>query len=270
MRMVPAQDSALRQLILELYLHSADEDYLAARLNAKHGLAQSFAWCSQQSIEKVLKCALLLNGEPTAAYGHKISEAFHAAKTKLTYNFPKKFESLDYLDLDEGDCIHAKESVAEFLKRTEHSGSAHNRYRHSGLRVEIFDLIKLDECFFHFRRSCVCLDSKVPNTDKPFSQFLSEEPNWDPNGELNSIKRSPPPQRCKLTDVLHWNNLFFYASARPREITQRWLSVRSSPIENTIRFRDLPKTSVEWLFKNAYFSKSDKHEIEALLKQTKK
>lgn len=62
----------------------ADRDYICARMSAFAELMPQFLWSSQQSIEKYLKCILLLNRVPAKSVGHDIQKAL-ALTTQLPF-----------------------------------------------------------------------------------------------------------------------------------------------------------------------------------------
>lgn len=63
-------------LIFNLYVDPADQDYLSARWAFNNGLFQSFYNSAGQSLEKYLKAALLLQDQSARNYGHDLDRLY--------------------------------------------------------------------------------------------------------------------------------------------------------------------------------------------------
>jgi hypothetical protein len=83
-------DRRINDYAFRAFRDIADKDYITARMAEHAELMHQFLWCSQQAVEKYLKCILLLNRIPARDVRHNITSA-----PKLTKQLP--FE----LDLSE-------------------------------------------------------------------------------------------------------------------------------------------------------------------------
>jgi hypothetical protein len=66
-------------LVEEIFINTADEDYVMARWCFLNRLSRHFFWNAAQSLEKYLKAALLLNGFSSKGYNHNLVRLFHKA-----------------------------------------------------------------------------------------------------------------------------------------------------------------------------------------------
>ena len=64
----------------ELFIRTADENYIAARWCAINRLHTDFAWLAVHALEKYLKAVLLYNGMSTKTQGHDIVRLYGEAK----------------------------------------------------------------------------------------------------------------------------------------------------------------------------------------------
>lgn len=115
-------------------LHTADEDYIAARMSYKVGLIEPFLWSSLHAIEKYLKALLLFNKRPAKGFSHNIVKLLDTIKgiNELDLRLPAKAESfINYINV--------------FGK---------NRYFESFAYVEEYSLDNLDEVVWYIRRYC--------------------------------------------------------------------------------------------------------------------
>lgn len=144
-------------IIDELYIQTADDNYVVARWCFYNGLDIDFFWLAAHCLEKYLKAALLLNELPAKTYGHDIEKLFAAVRplapellpTILTVpkNLPPALFSL-------GD-----ESVEKLIKRLYFYGQPDNRYLFIGYIRRGSDLVKLDQLIFSVRRLCRPLEA---------------------------------------------------------------------------------------------------------------
>jgi hypothetical protein len=151
-------------IVDDLYIKTADDNYVAARWCFYAELDVDFFWLAVQCVEKYLKATLLLNEQPAKTYGHDIEKLYRAVlarfpellPTLLTVpkGLPKRIFSL-------GD-----ERTEEFIKRLHLYGQPDNRYLFVGYIRRGSDILKLDQLVFAVRRLCQPLES----------HFLGEEP----------------------------------------------------------------------------------------------
>jgi HEPN domain-containing protein len=65
-----------RDIILKLFVHPADEDYLASRWSYRMGLFLHFYWSAAQAVEKYFKASLLAAGQSSKGYSHDLERLF--------------------------------------------------------------------------------------------------------------------------------------------------------------------------------------------------
>lgn len=113
---------------------TADYDYIAARELFRLQLHRQFLWMSLQSIEKYIKCILLLNRIPSKKMGHDISKGLHLLYDKL--DFP----------------ISISNGTANFIEYLSKFG--HNRYGELSYYVLGDAIHNLDRATWEIRRYC--------------------------------------------------------------------------------------------------------------------
>jgi hypothetical protein len=144
-------------IIDELYIQTADHNYVVARWCFFNGLDVDFFWLAAHWLEKYLKAALLLNELPAKKYVHDIEKLFADVRPlapellptmlKVPENLPPALFSL-------GD-----EEVEKFIKRLYFYGQPDNRYLFIGYIRRGSDLVKLDQLIFSVRRLCQPLEA---------------------------------------------------------------------------------------------------------------
>jgi HEPN domain-containing protein len=151
-------------IVNELFIKTADENYVVARWCFFEGLDVDFFWLAVHAVEKYLKAVLLLNGRPTKSYGHNIPKLYAAifplASELLPQNLskPRQFaDNLHWID----------ETPDLFLKRLYRGGRADNRYQLFGYVRHSEDLFKLDQMIFAIRSLCHQLDAHFLTKKQP-------------------------------------------------------------------------------------------------------
>ncbi len=222
----------------------ADYDYIAARMAYRAKLVPQFLWSSLQSIEKYLKCILLLNRIKARSVGHDLSTALDLLKKHAPFELRLQKPSLDL--------IAHLDTYGRF------------RYLETPFHVMGLEIMQLDMAVWDIRRYCQVLDYEIslPNGEK--KQMLDIE--------IRTIVHSEtkPPQSYSLiggalekiiADKTHparepllWQNLFFGQRARKRVRLRRYMHTTNSPLslhpeilEDVLQFVFLPKDVI-----NAY------------------
>lgn len=149
-------DYACRRSIVDsLFISTADDNYVAARWAAAHGLDVDFFWLGVHAVEKYLKAALLLNGQSAKGYGHDIVRLYNDVQPLAPELLPSVLTRPLELTVDWSD-----EPTKSFIERLLRNGHADNRYLVSGyFRLED-DTFKLDQVAFAVRRLCQPLEAK--------------------------------------------------------------------------------------------------------------
>lgn len=139
------------ELICQLFIDPADEDYMAARWAYSVGIFHSFYWSAAQAFEKYLKAILLFQEESTIGYGHKLVSLLQKAK-QLDKNscLPKSFDLPDTTAM--GKETWQEKPMELFADYLQSYGSVHNRYAIVGTFVNGPVLHVLDICCLAFRK----------------------------------------------------------------------------------------------------------------------
>jgi HEPN domain-containing protein len=126
-------DIYLDEIAYKCFRDVADEDYICARMAFKAGLCINFHWLSLQSIEKYLKCILLLNRKK-AKFGHDLKKGLKDAK-KLKF-------------------LHLDEDAINFIDYINKYGSPSARYFENSIAITPPMLKRLDKAIFSIRNLC--------------------------------------------------------------------------------------------------------------------
>ena len=137
-------------IIKELYIATADDNYVAARWCYLEGLDVDFLWLAVHCLEKYMKAALLLNGHSAKSYGHDIRTLYADVQPLAPELLPSTLLKPQALDVD----FWHVESAEQFIERLYRDGQADNRYQLFGYVRHAEDLFKLDEMIFCTRRLC--------------------------------------------------------------------------------------------------------------------
>jgi HEPN domain len=144
-------------IVSELYIKTADENYVAARWCFANGLDIDFFWLAAHCVEKYLKAALLLNELPAKNQGHDIERLYAEVRPLAPELLPATLTVPEHLPMDIfslGD-----EPVEQFVKRLYFYGQPDNRYSFIGYTRTGSEIIKLDQLVFAVRRLCQPLEA---------------------------------------------------------------------------------------------------------------
>ena len=176
-------DVLKNNVVTNLFVDMADQDYVLARLAYHEGMGNSFFWVAGQAIEKYLKASLLLNGESSKEYGHNLVKLFEAVDNYASDLLPEKLTKPQQLTIAHWH----EETPAEFLKRIEPNTDPNNRYNIFGYLLRREDLFHLDQFIFAARRVAFQLDA-YPFIGQPQQQggtqtvrkMLEDSPKYQP------------------------------------------------------------------------------------------
>lgn len=161
---------ALRtKIVHRMFVATADENYIMARLAFQQRFAFDFLWLSLHALEKYFKAIRLLNDMPRMD-GHDIASLHAECIARFGDLIPSKFN----FSTDEKK-YWRKEGVRDFIVRLNGDGSAENRYAAYGYALFPDELAKIDFLVWHVRRCC--------RTFASYAKFISEN-----NGEQEGIE----------------------------------------------------------------------------------
>jgi HEPN domain-containing protein len=219
-------DHLLNDFAIRSFRDIADADYIVARTAFRARLVSQYLSASQQSVEKYLKCILLLNRIPAREVRHNLGAALGKiiSSTTLALSLTestKKF--IDYLD-----------SLGRF------------RYLDISNYVLWRDIVRLDRTVWELRRYCTL--SEVPRSIKLRDGVPPAKVRLD-GGVLEKIiddVKSP------AREPLLWQNAFFGKRVRRRvrvgggfHCTNSPLSVHPEILDEVLKYVLLPKDVVD-------------------------
>lgn len=166
-------------LVLELFVRTADENYITARWCAINQLNTDFLWLSVHALEKYLKAVLLLNdgssrqsASDQKPYSHDIVRLYADVKTLAGALLPDNLVKPNDLDI-----YHWFDRTPEqFMEHLFSNGNAHNRYLIYGYVTSSQDLHMLDAMVFGIRRLICSLDERwLPSREPEAPTFTNRE-----------------------------------------------------------------------------------------------
>ena len=145
---------ALRNTIsYDMFVDSADQNYVVARWCFQMNLATDFLWNATHCLEKLMKAVLLLNGDSAKGGGHDLSKLYPKIANIARNLLPDML-----IKPNEIDAPWRVESSKAFVERLSQNGQADNRYHVFGYVLHSENLYKLDRLVFAIRRLCCPLD----------------------------------------------------------------------------------------------------------------
>ena len=186
-------------IVYDMYLDTADQNYVVARWCFQQNLAVDFLWNATHCLEKTMKAVLLLNGQSGTRqandqpfYGHNLKLMFPKISELVGNLLPNLLIRPNEIDND----LHwHTESVEQFVGRISMDGDAHNRYQVYGHTLHSADLYKFDRVFYAIRRLCCPLDSYLFGNirhNQPtftFRQQLGRNANYMPHWRNSRLAR---------------------------------------------------------------------------------
>jgi hypothetical protein len=215
-------DLLVNDFAIRSFRDEGDADYIAARMAFRAALVTPSLWASLQTVEKYLKCILLLNRIPAKKVGHNLDAALNAinSSSKLVLNLTAVTrEFIQYLNAF-GKFRYLEISNAAFGK----------------------NLVTLDRTVWELRRYCTLSE----DFRKLVLQHGVTPPKFRiPGGFLEKVLDDPEnPARKPLL----WRNAFVGAKSRRRVRIDRWIKMNNSPlylnpqiVDEVLKYVHLPK-----------------------------
>ena len=157
-----------REIVREIFVNTADDNYIAARWCFTVRLNVDFYWLAVHALEKYMKAVLLLNGRSGIKFqegagrrqnfGHDITVLYEQVKGIAADFLPEHLEKMDPSEIE----YWRDETPEACLRRFYLNGNADNRYHIFGLVRLREDLFKLDLLVYALRRLCIPLDAYYP------------------------------------------------------------------------------------------------------------
>jgi HEPN domain-containing protein len=197
-------DALINDFAVRSFRDVADAEYIAARMACRAALVPQFLWASQQTVEKYLKCILLLNRIPARKVFHDLDKALRKIKESGRVT----------LDLTPG--------AKKFIEMLDHYG----QFRYFEISNIGFggDLITLDRAVWELRRYCtVAKESQQAKLRNGFSAPRVRIPGGYLEKIIDDIKNH-------AREPLLWQNAFF--GNRPRKMVRlwKWFQAHNAPL----------------------------------------
>ena len=136
------------------FVKPADCDYLVARWALANGLYPHFFWNAAQTLEKYLKCSLLLNGCSVNEHGHSLTKLYSEYKEICPDTCIQSFR----IPHENYSSVWDSRTIEDFLGQLDFMGSPDSRYGAFSWWRRRGDMPKFDQLAFEFRRTTIGLD----------------------------------------------------------------------------------------------------------------
>lgn len=217
-REITPQDALRNNITYNLFVDTADQNYVVARWCYQQGLALDFLWNAAHCLEKFMKAALLLNGRSAKrsapgepSYGHDLNLLYTELSDLAAALLP------DMLIKPNEISMHWRVETAEqYIQRISDGGDAHNRYQIYGYSLHSEDLYKLDRMVYSIRRLCCPLDKYLfgnvrhGQPARTFREILESDLDYMPhkNGSRwQKLTQQKAPEQVRFAALNH-NVLF--------------------------------------------------------------
>jgi len=194
------------EITRELFVNTADENYVTARFCFTESLYTDFYWLAVHCIEKYLKAVLAINEHSTKKYNHDICRLYDDVHKLASDLLPCKCSKPDIIDVKNW----IDETPRDFLRRIYSNGDANNRYQIYGYVQQPDDIFKLDHMVFSVRRLSLSPMDAYYYNDETYRELLArqqETPLPMPNGNLEKMISGA--RGARLRDIACNRNLFF-------------------------------------------------------------
>ncbi|WP_332715782.1 hypothetical protein [Pelagibacterium mangrovi] len=131
------------QIIREMFVRTADQNYFAARICYHLKMPIDFWWMTAQTAEKLLKAIALTHGD-------RVNDLSHDG----TWDRACKSSGLANFDLEQPLLNGERRTAQEFVLIAEDRGSASARYNDRGYNLQEADLQHLDQMVHRIRGFC--------------------------------------------------------------------------------------------------------------------
>jgi hypothetical protein len=266
-----------QKIIYEMFIRTADDNYVAARYCYSQKFMVDFLWLSVHCLEKYMKAILLLNGQSAKGYGHDIRNLYIAVRTLIASPSPASDllpdEMIKPANLGNNFSWN-QEPTEKFVEAVYAGGEAENRYLVSGFFLFPDALFKLDLLVFAIRRLCKRLFEINPTCRSTNRQVLINDPclwRLEPVGYLEQAvdgSRGPDVQRTLVN-----GNPWFAPPGYSHDTTNLHIAMRMSVLKYTVvdplrGDPHDPKTEAagkveEWFLENIQIGRRVRDEFEA-------
>ena len=110
------------QIVRDLFVRTADENYIAARWCFLNGLDQDFLWLALHATEKYYKACLAVNGFNTKKYSHSLTALHESVKQFAPTLLPNELQKPSKLIGSQW----RETSIIQYLNHLETYGNQHS------------------------------------------------------------------------------------------------------------------------------------------------
>lgn len=174
-------------VVTQMFVDTADQNYVIARWAYHRGLFLDFFWNACQALEKYLKASLLLNGRSAKGQGHDLTKLFEDVEDYAAEFFPPRLtQSPELKQLIGVPTKWHDETPEEFIARFNDLGDSNNRYNVFGYIQRWEDLHHFDQMVYAVRRIASNLEvssSLGPPSatgSKTVRETLKSDPGYSP------------------------------------------------------------------------------------------
>ncbi|WP_342071443.1 hypothetical protein [Yoonia algicola] len=267
----------------KFFVAPSDRNYFFARFAKTYGINEEFWWQALQTIEKLLKAGLVLNGVSVKrGYNHNIEKLWNKHKevfgdlavTNLTR--PDKLVERFWTD-------HPLENLIARMNQMGHPDSRYGLLSYSNNNDDMF---KFDQLAFELRRRTIGLDWTIgrdfPDVEltefygQPYRNVIVQRPEHQirsmksPTGSIEVIG-------AELEDVIHsWNFSYFRSDADLERPTPPTVAPAMAGFGNSYLYllwdslnggevTELAREQVEWLLGNIRIGQDAHNEFSRIL-----
>ena len=257
----------------KFYILPSDRNYFFARFAKTHGVNEEFWWQALQTIEKLLKAGLVLNGVSVkSGYGHNIQ--------KLWEKHKEVFGDLAVVSLTKPNKLRERfwtdRPLEDLIARVNEMGHPDSRYGLLSYSNNNDDMFKFDQLAFELRRRTIGLDWIIGEDfpvggltefyGQPYRDLIAQHPELQIRA-MKSPKGSMSVMGADLEDVIYsWNFSYFRSDAdlerqAPQTVAPTMAGFGNSYLYllwneiNKGEVTDIAREQVEWLLGNIQISR---------------
>ena len=246
-------DAYKREIVRELFINTADDNYITARWCFIEGLNVDYYWLAVHALEKYMKAALLMNRSSGKSYRddagkchsfkHDIVILYEHVKSLTADLLPDSLKQPDALGSDHQ---WLDELPEKFLQRLYNKGNPDNRYQIFGFLQYYDDLFKLYLMIFALRRLCVPLDGYYLRSDGrnlTYRDMLMNQPEkWTLSPSDKLVKTVSGKRGERLREALLNHNFPFASDDFTHSDLQRRIASQN-PVLRRLILRRLEQAS---------------------------
>lgn len=153
-------------LIKDLFIFTADENYISFRICLINGIDNEMSWQAAHALEKYIKAVLVLNDISVKKISHNICDLYDELTKLASELLPQELE-----------IGSTKVNPIDFIKFLSGNGNPNNRYGVYGYSFSSESMVLMDNLVFSIRRLACNLERQT-GSGKTYRQKLLEEPKW--------------------------------------------------------------------------------------------